>query len=168
MQVPELPDDYEVEEPAMTFEGNAIIKAMTYGRQTGLLTVAEDTGLEVDALNGRPGVLSARYASGTDKDRYEKLISELKGVPEDERTARFIAVVAIYDPLTDKISTCDGISEGKIAMEPRGNNGFGYDPVFIFSKFGKTGGELTLEQKNSVSHRGNAFRKAKELLNRFA
>ena len=128
--VPELPQDFEVEEPAMTFEGNAIIKAVTFGKRTGLLTLAEDAGLEVDALGGRPGVYSARYAPGTDKDRYMKLLGELEGVPDEKRTARFRAVVAMYNPRTDKVRTCEGVYEGKIVAKPQGTNGFGYDPVF--------------------------------------
>lgn len=162
--VPELPKDYEVEEPGMTFEGNAIIKAMTMGKRTGLLTLAEDAGLEVDVLDGRPGVYSARYGPGTDEDRYKKLLHELEGVPDDKRTARFIAVVAIYDPEDDKIRTCDGKYEGKITTDPRGTNGFGYDPIFISPELGKTNAEATKEEKNSVSHRGKAIRKAREIL----
>ena len=159
-----LPPDYEVEEPAMTFEGNAIIKAMTIGKKTGHLTLAEDAGLQVDALDGRPGVYSARYAPGTDEDRYRKLLGELDGVPEEKRTARFRAVAAIYDPDTDKIRTCEGMYEGRILAEPRGQNGFGYDPVFFCDEMDKTSAEMSLEEKNSVSHRGKALRKAKEIL----
>ena len=162
--VPELPLNYEVEEPAMTFEGNAIIKAMTLGKRTGMLSLAEDAGLEVDAIDGRPGVYTARYAPGTDEDRYTKLLAELKGVPEEKRTARFRAVVAIYDPTNDKIRTCEGFYEGRITFEPAGENGFGYDPVFFSSVLKKTSAEMTLEEKNMISHRGVAMKKAKEIL----
>lgn len=162
--VPELPKDFEVEEPAMTFEGNAIIKAMTIGKKTGKLTLAEDAGLCVDALDGRPGVYTARYAPGTDEDRYQKLLGELEGVPESERTARFVAVVAIYDPATDKIRTCEGKYEGLISTEPVGDNGFGYDPVFYSPELQKTNAQLSLEEKNRVSHRGQALQKAKQIL----
>jgi len=162
--VPEIPKGYEVEEPAETFEGNAIIKAMALGKKSGLLTLAEDAGLEVDALSGQPGVYSARYAPGTDKDRYMKLLSELKNVPEKERTARFKAVIAIYDPENDRVRTCEGTYEGVIASEPKGTNGFGYDPVFYNVELGKTYAEMTLEEKNSVSHRGAALRKARVIL----
>lgn len=165
--VPEIPKGYEVEEPAMTFEGNAIIKAVTYGRKSGILTAAEDAGIEVDALDGRPGIYSARFAPGTDKDRYEKLLKELEGVPMEKRTARFKAVVAVYDPETDKIRTTLGVSEGHVTLEPRGGNGFGYDPVFLYAELNKAGGELTLEEKNSVSHRGKAFRAVRKLLDKF-
>lgn len=162
--VSELPQNFEVEEPATTFEGNAIIKAMTLGKKTSFLTLAEDAGLEVDALNGRPGVYTARYAPGTDEDRYRKLLGELQDVPEEKRTARFRAIVAIYDPENDKVRTCEGIYEGRIAMKPIGNNGFGYDPVFYNVELGKINAEMTIEEKNGVSHRGKAIRKAKKIL----
>lgn len=162
--VSELPQNFEVEEPATTFEGNAIIKAMTLGKKTSFLTLAEDAGLEVDTLNGRPGVYTARYAPGTDEDRYRKLLGELQDVPEEKRTARFRAIVAIYDPENDKVRICEGIYEGRIAMEPIGNNGFGYDPVFYSVELGKTNAEMTMEEKNGVSHRGKAIRKAKKIL----
>jgi len=159
-----IPKGYEVEEPASTFEGNAIIKAMTLGKRTGLISLADDSGLEVDALDGRPGVHSARYAPGSDMDRNTKLLSELAGVEKEKRTARFRSVVAVYDPTTDKIRTCDGVFEGVITTEPKGENGFGYDCVFFVPEFGKTSAELSLEEKNSVSHRGKAIRKAREIL----
>lgn len=162
--ISKLPDNFEVEEPAMTFEGNAIIKAMTLGKKTGLLTLAEDAGLEVDALEGRPGVYSARYDPGTDMDRCMKLLSELERVPEGKRTARYRAVVAIYDPHNDMVRTCEGVTEGKIAKDPKGTGGFGYDPVFLSSETGKTFAEMTLKEKNSISHRGRAMRKAREIL----
>ena len=160
----DLPDGYEVEEPAFTFEGNAIIKAMTLGKKTGFLSLAEDAGLEVDALGGRPGVYSARYAPGTDEDRYNKLLGELSGVPEEKRTARFRTVAAIYDPETDKIRTCEGVYEGVIAEKPVGSNGFGFDPVFYNKELGKTSAEMSVDEKNSVSHRGKALRAAREIL----
>lgn len=156
--------DLEVEEPAMTFEGNAIIKAMTYGKRCGCLTLADDSGLEVDALGGMPGVYTARYAPGTDEDRYRKLLDELKDVPQAERTARFRCFIAIYDPETDKVRTCDGRVEGVIGFEPIGEDGFGYDPVFFVPEIGKTHAQLTMEEKGLVSHRGRALEKAKALL----
>lgn len=162
--VKELPPDFEVEEPAMTFEGNAIIKAMTLGKKTGLLTLAEDAGLEVDALDGRPGVYTARYAPGTDEDRYRKLLGELDNTPDGKRGARFRCVMAIYDPTNDKIRTCDGVYEGRIIREPQGSGGFGYDPIFFNDTLGKTNAEMTMEEKTAVSHRGAALRKVKEIL----
>lgn len=159
-----IPENFEVEEPAMTFEGNAIIKAMTVGIKAGVITLAEDSGLEVDALGGRPGVYTARYAPGTDKDRYQKLLAELEGVPLEKRTARFRAAVAIFDPATLKIRTGEAVYEGRIALEPKGNNGFGYDPVFYNDALQKTGAEMSLEEKNRVSHRGQVMRKATQIL----
>jgi len=163
--VSELPKDFEVEEPAMTFEGNAVIKAMTLGKKSGILTLAEDAGLCIDALDGRPGVRTARYAPGSDEDRYMKLLSELKGVPIEKRGARFIAVVAIYDPENDKIRTREGVYEGVITDKPIGTNGFGYDPVFYSTELQKTNAEMSLDEKNRVSHRGKALRKIREILN---
>lgn len=159
-----VPKEFEVEEPAMTMEGNAIIKAMMYGRKTGFLTLSEDAGLEVDSLGGRPGVLSARYAPGTDEDRYRKLLEELAHVPDAARGAQFRAVIAIYDPTNEKIRTCEGVYRGTIIREPRGKNGFGYDPIFYNTELKKTNAEMTKEEKNSVSHRGMALRKAKIIL----
>lgn len=165
----DLPGNFEVEEPALTMEGNAIIKAIAYGQKTGLLTLAEDAGLEVDALDGRPGVFSARYAPGTDEDRYLKLLAEMKDVPDEDRGARFKAVIAIYDQSSGKIRTCEGVYLGKILREPRGNQGFGYDPIFFNEQLNKTNAEMTAEEKNAISHRGLALQKAKEILsNEFA
>ena len=160
----DLPSDFDVEETAMTFEGNAIIKAMTLGKKTGLLVLADDSGLEIDALDGRPGVFTARYAPGTDEDRYMKVLGELEGVSEDKRTARFVAVIAIYDPVTDRVRTCTGSYNGIIAKDPVGEGGFGYDPIFYNVELGKTNAELTTEEKNAVSHRGKAMRAAREIL----
>jgi len=141
-----------------------VLKATTFGKKAGLLTLAEDTGLEVDALGGRPGVYTARYAPGTDEDRYRKLLNELKDVPEEKRTARFRTVVAIYNPKDDTTKICEGIYEGRIAVELKGSNGFGYDPIFYNVELGKTNAEMTREEKNKVSHRGKALRKAKDIL----
>jgi XTP/dITP diphosphohydrolase len=148
----------------MTFEGNAIIKAMTLGKKTGLPVLAEDSGLEIDALSGRPGIRSARYAPGSDEDRCRKLLDELREVPERKLQAQFRCVVAIYDPATDKVRTCEGIYRGRMVREPRGTGGFGYDPIFYNELLHKTNAEMSLEEKNSVSHRGIAVRKAREIL----
>jgi XTP/dITP diphosphohydrolase len=160
------PPDYEIDESAMTFEGNAIIKVMTAGKHSGLLALADDSGLEVDALGGRPGIFSARYAPGTDADRRLKLLGELKDIPNDRLGAQFRCVVAIYDPDSEKVKTCEGIYRGRIVREERGTNGFGYDPIFYNDDLGKTNAEMSLEEKNSVSHRGMAVRKAMEILSK--
>lgn len=160
----DLPINDEVSEDGKTFEENAIIKAKTIGEKTKMLTLAEDSGLEVDALEGRPGVLSARYCVGSDLDRIHKLLKELNGIPKEKRTARFKAVAALYNPLTNKVDTFTGVSEGYIAGKPIGTNGFGYDPVFFNLDLGKTNAQATLEEKNRVSHRGRALRKAKGAL----
>jgi XTP/dITP diphosphohydrolase len=162
--ISQLPSGYEVEEPASSFEGNAIIKAMTLGYKTGLLTLADDSGLEVDALGGRPGVYSARYAPGSDEDRRNKLLAELKDVPEPRRTARFRAFIAIFDPATCKIRTCSGTYEGRITNAPVGSHGFGYDPIFFSVEKKKTSSEMTVDEKNSVSHRGVALREARKII----
>ena len=159
-----IPPGIEVEEPAMTFEGNAIIKAIMWAKKTGLMTMADDSGLEIDALGGRPGVYSARYVEGTDEDRYKKILEEMKSIPEERRGAQFTCTIAIYDPATDKVRTCNGICRGKIISEPRGNNGFGYDPVFFYDEMKKTIAEMALEEKNEISHRGKALEKAKEII----
>ena len=154
----------EVAETGKSFAENAILKAKTIGEKAQLLTLAEDSGLEVDALDGKPGIYSARYVNGSDLDRNNKLLEELKGVIDDKRTARYRCVVAIYDPATQKILTFIGESEGLITDKPIGKNGFGYDPIFYNFDLGKTNGEVTLEEKNRVSHRGKALSEAKIFL----
>lgn len=152
----------EIEETGSTFEENARIKAEGYSRLTGEMTLADDSGLEVDLLDGRPGVLSARYGGPglTDEERVRKLLSELEDSRGWERTARFKAVVAVAgaDVPGGAISD-EGAVEGAIAHEPIGAGGFGYDPVFWLADFAKTVAELTGPEKDSVSHRGVALRK---------
>lgn len=154
----------EVPETGRSFKENAILKAKAIGEKAKLLTLAEDSGLEVDALGGRPGILSARYIKGSDEDRYNKLLDELKEIPKERRTARYKAVIAIYNPETKNIETFEGISEGRITEEPRGSNGFGYDPIFFNLDLGKTNGQASLEEKNRVSHRARALNKLKNFL----
>ena len=158
--------DLEVEETGDTFEENAGIKALAYARVTGLLTLADDSGLEVDALGGAPGVRSARYAGpdSDDADRYRKLIGALEGVPEGERAARFRCSVAVAEP-DGTLHTTAGTCEGQIGFEPRGQHGFGYDPVFVVAGHGgKTMAELQPNLKNSISHRARALAAALPLL----
>jgi XTP/dITP diphosphohydrolase len=160
----------EPEEDQDTFEGNARLKAVYYARTTGQTSLAEDSGLEVDALNGAPGVHSARYAGapGTraEKDRAnnEKLLRELAGVPEAQRTARFVCALCMASPDGRIVAEARGTYEGVIAAAPRGQNGFGYDPLLYLPDAGKTSAELTPEAKNARSHRGRAARALAELL----
>ena len=155
----------DVEETGDTFAENAQLKATTYAKWSGLLTWADDSGLEVDALNGRPGVYSARYAgpNATDEDRYQKLIRELQAMPTATRTARFRCVVAIALPNGELFTTEDTV-EGVIVDEPRGLHGFGYDPIFFLPERRCTMAELAAEEKNRISHRGKAAVKARALL----
>jgi len=161
--IPNIKDMPDVEEPADTFEGNAIIKAMTYGHRLKMLTLAEDAGLQVDALGGRPGVCSARYVD-VEAGRCPKMLAEMKDVPDSNRGAQFVAVMAIFDPEREKIRTCRGVYRGRIIREMRGTNGFGFDPIFFSDEMGKTNAEMTKEEKNSISHRGKALRMVKELI----
>ena len=149
----------DVPETGATFEENAQLKATTYCRLAGVLTLADDSGLEVDALDGEPGVLSARYG-GPDLDdhgRVALLLSNVSGVPGWRRTARFRAVLALAAPVDGNIlETTDGTVEGAICHEPLGLNGFGYDPVFWLPGRAMTMAQLTAQEKNAVSHRGRA------------
>jgi XTP/dITP diphosphohydrolase len=156
-----------VDETGGTFAENAILKARAYARAGGLLTLADDSGLEVDALGGAPGVRSARYAGGeaSDEDRYCLLLRNLADVPAEERTARFRCVVAVATP-EGKVHTAEGRCEGVIGFEPRGTHGFGYDPVFCLSDRGQTMAELSPQVKNQISHRARAVQAALPVLRR--
>ncbi len=154
----------DVEETGATLEENAVLKAKTYGMRTGKLTIAEDTGLEVDFLNGGPGVRTARYAEGSDEDRNNKLLRELQDVPDEKRGAQFRTVAAINNPETDEVRTTEGICRGRIAQEGKGKQGFGYSPVFFIDELGKTMAELDIQTRNSISHRGKALAKVRYIL----
>lgn len=154
----------EIIEDGTTFEENALIKART-GARLGYITVADDSGLMVDALGGAPGVYSARYAGedGNTEKNNAKLLAALQGVPQDKRTAHFVSVVACVFPDGRKDIVVRGECPGEILTSPRGKTGFGYDPLFWYAPFGKTYAEMTAEEKNSISHRGvamQAFAKA--------
>lgn len=159
----------DIAEDADTFEGNALIKAKTVCERTGMLAVADDSGLAVDALGGEPGVYSARYAGerSTDIENTRKLLSELEKCPEKPRTARFVCVICAVRPDGETLFV-RGESEGEILRELKGVGGFGYDPVFFCPKFGKTFAELSGEEKNSVSHRGIAIEKLAKNMDFFA
>ena len=155
----------EPEETEKTFEGNALLKARYYAERFGVACVADDSGLEVDALDGAPGVYSARYAGEncTYADNNRKLLAALKGVPEERRQARFVCMAAFVDEEGGE-HVERGTVEGVIAPECRGEYGFGYDPLFVPEGFDRSFGELTPEAKSAVSHRGRAFRKLCEYL----
>jgi XTP/dITP diphosphohydrolase len=155
----------DVEETGATLAENAVLKARAYANASGLLTWADDSGLEVDSLGGGPGVHSARYAGpeASDADRRRKLLSALAGVPWRDRTARFRCVIALAAP-TGEARLAEGICEGVIAFGPAGENGFGYDPVFYLPHLGATMAQLPSEEKNRISHRGLAALAAKQLL----
>jgi len=157
----------EVDETGETFAENAILKARAFAEASGLLTLADDSGLEVDALDGAPGVRSARYAGpgASDEDRYRLLFRRLAGVPAEGRTARFRCVVALATP-EGEVQTAEGRCEGVIGFEPRGTHGFGYDPVFYMPDRGRTMAELLPEVKNRISHRARAARAAMPILRR--
>ena len=155
----------DVAETGATYRENARLKACSLAAQSGLLTLADDSGIEVDALNGEPGVMSARYAgeNASDAERIDHLLSELKDVPKEKRTARFYCLIAIAQP-NGTVQFCDGECKGTIAFKPSGERGFGYDPIFYLPERGKTMAELPVEVKNQISHRARAAQKAKMLL----
>ena len=161
---PELP---AIEENGQTFRENALIKARAVTQYTGEIALADDSGLEVDCLEGRPGVYSARYAGEPPDDRRnnDKLLKEMAGVPDYQRTARFRCVIAVVFP-DGREFTADGTLEGRITLEPTGGGGFGYDPLFYELTTGRTLAEIPAEVKNRISHRARALAEVKEVLAR--
>ena len=162
--------EISVAENRKTYEENARLKAIVYAKLSGLVTLADDSGLEVDALDGEPGIRSARYAGekAGDKERIEHLLARLEGVPQEKRTARFRCVIAVATPPDGRTELFDGECRGLIAFRPKGQNGFGYDPVFYLPEFDKTIAELPAEAKNRISHRGLAAAKAYKMLEQLA
>ncbi len=153
--------DLEVEEAGSTFEENAVLKARKYADVSGEVTLADDSGLVVDALNGAPGILSARYGGDglNDEDRVRFLLENMHDIPGWERTARFIAVIALVGPgVPGGLVTSEGVIEGAIMHEPIGQNGFGYDPVFWIPRRAKTTAQMSAAEKDGISHRGIALR----------
>jgi len=155
----------DVKETGTTYTENALLKARTYATASDLPTLADDSGLEVDALDGAPGIRSARYKLGSDQVRYRALLEALEGVPPPARMARFrcIAALVLSD---DREFTTEGVCEGIITMEPSGEGGFGYDPVFYVPSHGQTMAELSTETKNRISHRARAAKALRPLLAR--
>lgn len=170
LSLTEFPETTEVEETGQTFAENAALKASVYATQTRRWTLADDSGLEVDALGGAPGVLSARYAGAgaTDAERNALLLTELGRASDAERRARFVCVIAIADAEGRIQHLSTGVCEGRIALEPVGANGFGYDPLFIPDGYEQTFGQLSPEIKRGISHRARALGGARAfLLERF-
>lgn len=158
--------DIDVEETGTTFEENSLLKAMAIYKATGTPAIADDSGLEVDALGGEPGIYSARYGGEglDDKGRVQLLLKNMQDIPDEKRTARFVCAITYVD--SDGCITAKGTCEGTITHAPAGENGFGYDPVFFVQEFGKTTAEISAEEKNSISHRGKALRLFAEKIRR--
>ena len=159
----------KVDEVGSSLEENAKIKALAYARESQLVALADDSGLEVDALNGEPGPLSARYAGegASDRDRTDYLLARMRNTEWEGRTARFRCVIATATP-DGRVETCSGECHGLIAFEPKGEHGFGYDPAFYLPELGKTMAELPPEVKNRVSHRGKAASKVQQILEKLS
>lgn len=153
----------DVVEDGDTFEENSVKKALEIAKYTGMITVSDDSGLCVEALNGAPGIYSARYSgeNATDSTNIDKLLNEMKNIPQGERQAKFVSVVSIAKP-DGTVESFRGEVEGEIIFERKGTNGFGYNPVFFSYDLEKTFGEATMEERVTVSHRARAFRKLKE------
>ncbi len=157
--------DIDIEETGATFAENAELKARTYAQASGILTIADDSGLEIDALGGFPGVQSARYLGRETsyEERFRQILEQLKGLPMEQRTARFRCAIALAEP-SGYSRVVEGVIEGVIANSPRGEQGFGYDPIFFLPELGKTFAELAPEHKNRISHRARAAQSARKLL----
>jgi XTP/dITP diphosphohydrolase len=155
----------EVEEDGKSFAENALKKARFYSKVFGKLTLADDSGLEVDSLKGLPGVYSARYSGerASSQKNNQKLLKEMEGIPLSKRGARFKCIMVLVSP-DGKEAMTEGACYGKIGMREKGRRGFGYDPLFILPKYGKTMAELSLKEKNKISHRGKALRKLRKIL----
>jgi XTP/dITP diphosphohydrolase len=167
LSLDDFPDCPETVEDRDTFEGNASKKALEVARFTGKPALSDDSGLEVETLNNAPGVYSARYApdaqSGNDPKNYEKLLADLVDVPDEKRAAQFVCCIALAMP-DEKIQVFFGYAKGRIGREPRGSKGFGYDPIFIPSGFDRTFAEMTADEKDALSHRGQALVKFREFV----
>jgi len=161
---------FNIVENAKSFEGNALIKAIVSGDFLNLITLADDSGLSIDALDGRPGVYSARYSKeGTDSANNLKVLAEMEGTPYEKRDCRYNCCVAIYDPKTKFVETTSGTWEGKISLEPRGDKSFGYAPIVLAKdfKYLKTNAEFDPENLIEINHRGQAFKKAIQILDKY-
>lgn len=167
LSIDEIGLEIEIEEDGRAYSENAVKKALDVARRTGKTALSDDSGLEIDALNGKPGITSSRFAgiNADDRERNLKILEMMKDAPHGKRWARFRCVIAVAEP-NGKSYTCEGVCEGEIAESIRGDKGFGYDPIFIVHEYGKTFGELGPEVKDKISHRAKALKKAKELIKR--
>lgn len=154
----------EPKETGKTFAENAIVKARFYGQKTGFLTLTDDSGLLVEALPDKLGIKTRRYSKGSSKTKYLKLLKEMEKISHDKRGAKFISAIAFFDPEKNYLKITAGVCRGKISNQPKGKYGFGYDPVFIVKDLNKHFSELSLEEKNQVSHRAKALKKMKKYL----
>jgi XTP/dITP diphosphohydrolase len=164
----DLPSVHEIQEDGKSFSENALKKARFYSRHFGKLTLADDSGLEVDILKGLPGIYSARYAGekSSHQENNQKLLREMERIPLSKRGARFKCVIAIVSP-DGRETVTEGSCKGKIGFREVGKKGFGYDPLFILPQYGKTMAQLSTEKKNRISHRGKALRKLRKILDKF-
>lgn len=160
----ELPSGFVVEEPGSTYEAHAVIKAIIYGKKADMLTIADDSGIEIDALSGWPGVHAATWLAGSAEDRMLGLLEQMKDIPNGERGAQYRSVIAIFDPVTEKIRFAEGTCRGSITVEPKGTEGFGYDPIFFSDDLQAVFAEMPLEDRAKVSHRARSIAKAREIL----
>jgi XTP/dITP diphosphohydrolase len=164
----DFPDLTEIEEDGRSFTENALKKARFYSKIFGRLTISDDSGLEVDILKGLPGIYSARYAGEgvSDRENNYKLLREMEGIPSSKRGARFKCSIAIVSP-DGKEAIVEGLCKGRIGFKEVGKRGFGYDPLFILPQYGKTMAQLSLKEKNRISHRGKALKKLRRLIGKF-
>ena len=165
----DFPDVPEIEEDGRSFTENALKKARFYSKYFGKLTLADDSGLEVDGLKGLPGIYSARYAKegATSRENNQKLLREMQGLPASKRRARFRCIIAVVSH-NGKEAVAEGSCRGRIGFKEKGKKGFGYDPLFILPTYGKTMAEISLEEKNAISHRGKALRKIRKVIRSFS
>jgi XTP/dITP diphosphohydrolase len=164
----DFPDVPEIKEDGKSFTENALKKARFYSKVFGKLTLADDSGLEVDSLRGMPGIYSARYSGerASSRENNQKLLKEMGGIPLSKRGAQFKCIMAMVSP-SGKETMTEGVCKGRIGMREKGRRGFGYDPLFILSRYGKTMAELSLKEKNRISHRGKALRKLRKTIHTF-
>ena len=164
----DVAEEMDVEETGATFEENAVLKATALANHLQTMVISDDSGLEIDALDGRPGIYSARYAGEekSDEANIEKVLEELRDVEDADRTARFVCAIAVASPTMEPV-TVRGTCEGVIARERKGSNGFGYDPIFFVPSENKMMAELAAEEKGAISHRGNALKKLSSKLTDF-